>query len=173
MTTSANQAEFRLAMRRLAATVTVLTLELEGQPFGMVATAVCSLALEPPSILACINKSAFLHDEFAGCTRVGLNILAVNQQEIVRRFADPDLRACRFQGIELETVSEKVPLIAGSQAALVCSARNMVDYASHSILIGEVEETRVEPEISPLLYVDGNLAFHTNGTVRNSVCGRA
>ncbi|QGP81552.1 MULTISPECIES: flavin reductase [Sphingomonadaceae] len=75
MTTSANQAEFRLAMRRLAATVTVLTLELEGQPFGMVATAVCSLALEPPSILACINKSAFLHDEFAGCTRFGLNIL--------------------------------------------------------------------------------------------------
>ena len=55
--------------------MTVLTLELEGQPFGMVATAVCSLALEPPSILACINKSAFLHDEFAGCTRFGLNIL--------------------------------------------------------------------------------------------------
>ena len=75
---------FRLAMRRLAASVTVLTIMRDGRPLGMAATAVCSLSFDPPSILACINRSASLHDDFVGIERFGR--IGQRLQQDARRF---------------------------------------------------------------------------------------
>ena len=151
---------FRLAMRRLAASVTVLTLVHEGKPLGMAATAVCSLSFDPPSILACINKSASLHDAFAGATRFGVNILGVEQEAVARRFSDPQFRDTRFEGIDWVLQDGDVPLIVGSQASLVCLRKGPLEHASHSILIGEVLHGEVHPEVRPLLYADGAFASH-------------
>ena len=54
--------QFRLAMRKLASTVTVLTTREADEHHGMAATAVTSLSTEPPSLLVCVNRSASLHD---------------------------------------------------------------------------------------------------------------
>ena len=45
------EAAFKLAMRRLAATVTIVTAGREGRRFGMTATAVTSVTAAPPTLL--------------------------------------------------------------------------------------------------------------------------
>ena len=154
------ETEFRMAMRRLAATVTILTLQDQGRPMGMAATAVCSLSIDPPSILACINQAARLHPLLVGADRFGLNILADDQDDIVRRFSDPRFRKSRFDDVDWHFESGDVPVIAGSQASLVCARSEVLQHASHSIVIGEVISANVCTDIRPLLYVDGGFARH-------------
>ena len=52
---------YRQAMRRVASTVNVITICVDGQPMGITATAMSSLAMNPPSLLVCINQAAALH----------------------------------------------------------------------------------------------------------------
>ena len=53
--------DFRKAMRRVASTVNVISIYVDGQPMGITATAVSSISLDPPSLLVCINRAASLH----------------------------------------------------------------------------------------------------------------
>src|SRR5690606_28719957 len=56
---------FRQAMRRVAATVNVISICVEGRPMGITATAVSSVSMSPPSLLVCINQAASLHEPMA------------------------------------------------------------------------------------------------------------
>ena len=51
----------RNAMRRVASTVNVISICVDGRPMGITATAVSSISLDPPSLLVCINRAASLH----------------------------------------------------------------------------------------------------------------
>jgi flavin reductase (DIM6/NTAB) family NADH-FMN oxidoreductase RutF len=153
---------FKSAMRKLAATVTVITLvnKDDGQPMGMAATAVCSLSFEPPSILFCINKSASLYDLVTRTERFGVNILSVEQQAVAERFADPRFRASRFEGLDWLLHGDDVPLLTGAQASLLCRKDALFHYGSHMIVVGEVIGGQAQPFTSPLLYVDRAFARH-------------
>ena len=88
---------FRHAMARLATGVTVLVArEGDGGFIGMTASAVTSLSLDPPMVLACIGHSAAAHAALTGADAFGVNVLAADQEEASRRFADRD--AQRFDG---------------------------------------------------------------------------
>ena len=52
---------FRMAMLRVASTVNVISIHVDGQPMGVTATAVSALSLDPPSLLVCLNRAASLH----------------------------------------------------------------------------------------------------------------
>ena len=54
-------ASFRDAMRRLAATVTIISARGEGRRHGITATAVTSVSRDPPSLLVCVTGSGSLH----------------------------------------------------------------------------------------------------------------
>ncbi len=53
MIESAQCEEFRQAMRRVASTVNVISIMVDGQPMGVTATAVSSISLDPPSSTCC------------------------------------------------------------------------------------------------------------------------
>ena len=57
---------FREAMRRLAGTVTVVTVDNNGERHGTTATAVTSLSMSPPSLLVCFNRDSRLHGLLSG-----------------------------------------------------------------------------------------------------------
>lgn len=151
---------FRLAMRRLGASVTVLTLMRDGVPTGMAATAVCSLSFDPPSVLACINRSASLHDALCTATHFGVNLLTAQQAAIAARFADPAFRNSRFDGVGWHNHDGQAPLINGAQAALACRRAACFAHGTHTILVGEMVAGTVESQVEPLLYVDGGFAGH-------------
>ena len=53
------QQVFRLAMRRVASTVTIVSAQRDGgERHGTTATSVTSISMEPPSVLVCFNQAA-------------------------------------------------------------------------------------------------------------------
>jgi flavin reductase len=148
----ADAASYRLAMRRIAASVAVITTAHEGRIHGMTATAMTSVSLDPPTLLVVVNRAARTHPIIARSRRFAVNVLALGQESIARRFAEGVER--QFEGVPHEMHAAEVPIIAGTAATFVCIATEAIDVATHTIFIGEVEEAR-HADLAPLLYHDG------------------
>ena len=151
-------AGFRLAMRRLAATVTIVTAGREGRRFGMAATAVTSVTAAPPTLLICVNRSASIHDIIVDTGRYCVNVLGTSHAGLVSPFGGGIEGEARFGHGAWSHRDGGMPYLDDAQASLFCDLRQTVEYASHSILIGEVVSVRLSDLVSPLLYQDGGLA---------------
>lgn len=145
---------FRHAMRRVASTVNVISICVNGEPLGITATAMSPISMDPPSLLVCINRGAAVHASMEDVTHFGVNVLHRDQEKIARMFADRRLRAERFlKGWELGC--ERPPRLIDAQAALLCRRIDHHQFGTHSIFIGVVEEVAAREDIHPLLYLDG------------------
>jgi flavin reductase (DIM6/NTAB) family NADH-FMN oxidoreductase RutF len=146
--------DFRQAMRRVASTVNIITICVDGRPMGITATAMSSLAMDPPSLLVCINRTAALHAAIAGVSHFGVNVLHRDQQHLARMFADRAQADLRFSdGWELD--GAQPPRLHDAQAALTCRRTDHHQFGTHSIFIGVVEAVRVRGQVDPLIYLDG------------------
>jgi flavin reductase len=147
-------AQFRRAMRRVAATVNVISINVDGQPLGITATAVSSLSMEPPSLLACINRAAAVHASMADMAEFRVNILHRDQEHLARMFADWREADQRFaDGWEL--VDGLPPRLIDAQASILCRRIDHHQFGTHSIFIGVIEDVCVREDVSPLLYWNG------------------
>lgn len=145
---------FRKAMRRVASTVNVISICVEGQPMGITATAVSSLSLDPPSLLVCINRAASLHSPMGDTSHFRVNVLHRDQVEMARMFADRTRHRLRFlSGWDVD--SRGAPRLREAQATILCRRIDSHDFATHSIFIGVVEQAEARDEVDPLLYLDG------------------
>lgn len=145
--------EFRAALSRFASGVTVVTsVDGEGRPHGITVSAFCSVSLEPPLVLVCIEKLAGSHASLAASGRFSVNLLSSGQQWISDRFAslEPD----KFRDVPTAAGPSGLPLIEGSLASLECEVRQAVDAGDHSVFIGEVMSARGDGG-DPLLYFLG------------------
>lgn len=146
---------FRRAMRRVASTVNVISLCVDGQPMGITATAVSSISMDPPSLLICINRAASVHAPLGDVSHFGVNVLHRDQETIARMFADRDQQALRFaSGWEVDCGGP--PRLADAQAAILCRRIDHHLFGTHSIFIGVVEEVRLRGDVDPLVYLNGD-----------------
>jgi flavin reductase len=148
----ADEQSYRQAMRRIASSVAVITTAFGGRIHGMTATAMTSVSIDPPTLLVVVNRTTRTHPIIARSRRFAVNVLAVGQEEIARRFAAGVEN--QFDGVPHELHAAEVPIIAGTAATFVCIATEAIDVATHTIFIGEVEEAR-HADLVPLLYRDG------------------
>lgn len=140
-------AAFKDAMRRLAASVTILTSrDSEGQPHGMVASAVMSLCMEPPSMLVAINRSAGLHPVVSRSGRFCINLLAEHQAHLLAPFSQTAQRAQRFKSDDWHDAwiddTDRMPWLAAAAASIDCCVETSVDYGTHSVFVGRVRSVR-------------------------------
>jgi flavin reductase (DIM6/NTAB) family NADH-FMN oxidoreductase RutF len=151
-------AEFKRAMRRLAATVTIITTaDVNGNRYGMTATAVNSLAMDPPSLLICVNHTASIHGPLVGRGRFCVNVLTTEHEDLVSAFSGRLKGDARFQVGQWRDEAGGMPYLEGAQCNLFCDIETVVPYATHSIVIGRVSAVRVEEGIRPLIFADGKL----------------
>jgi flavin reductase (DIM6/NTAB) family NADH-FMN oxidoreductase RutF len=152
-------ATFRSVLGRFASGVTVVTVrDTQNYDHGMTVSAFCSLSLEPPLVLMCIEKSASLHGVIATgntASRFAVNILRSNQEDIARRFAEehPD----RFEGIGFSRGTTGAPIIDDCLAVIECEVQSRHPAGDHTIVIGAVIASATS-EGSPLLYYRGGYA---------------
>jgi flavin reductase (DIM6/NTAB) family NADH-FMN oxidoreductase RutF len=146
---------FRQAMRRVASTVNVITICLDGEPMGITATAMSSLAMEPPSLLVCINRLASVHASMEDVSHFCVNVLHRDQQETARIFADRAQHALRFTGGGWAMDCDRPPRLLQAQAAILCRRTEHHRFATHSIFIGVVEDVALRADVDPLLYLNG------------------
>lgn len=145
---------FKQAMRRLATTVTIITLRGEdAQPWGMTATAVTSLSAEPFSLLACVNRNSSMHARFSRGTAFCVNLLSEGHDELSWAFGGrlPQKERFALGGWELGDV----PYLKDAQVNFACTVDAMFDYGTHSIVVGRIAGIRIPGEFAPLVYGDG------------------
>ena len=133
---------FREAMGRFAGAVNAITTDEDGQPKGLIATAVCSLSFDPPSVLVCVNKSASSHDAIIRRGAFAVNLLSPALSEVASRF-QVEKGPARFREGLWTPGPTGSPMLIGAPMALDCRLSQVYDGFSHSILIGVVEEVRL------------------------------
>lgn len=142
--------EFREGLSRFASGVTVVTtLDADGLPHGLTVSAFCSLSLEPPLVLICIEKGIRSHQTLSSASRFVVNILSSEQLDVSSRFASPF--EDRFEGIEWRAGIGGLPVIEGTLASLECTIHSNFEGGDHTIFAGRVESISVSDR-APLLY---------------------
>jgi flavin reductase (DIM6/NTAB) family NADH-FMN oxidoreductase RutF len=147
---------FRSVLGRFASGVTIVTArDAAGVDHGMTVSAFCSLSLDPPLVLLCVDHAASMYELLLTHPQFGISILSSNQEAYSRRFADPD--SDRFDGIAYSRGESGVVLLEESLAHLECRATEHYEGGDHTIFIAEVEHA--EPRDGrPLLYYRGGYA---------------
>ena len=145
---------FKQAMRRVAATVNVISICVDGKPMGITATAVSAVSLDPPSLLVCVNQAASVHPKIENVVHFNVNVLHRDQAEVATIFADRKLEAQRFvRGWDNDCVTP--PRLRNAQASILCRRIDHHRFGTHSIFIGVVEQVVMRDEVAPLVYLDG------------------
>jgi flavin reductase (DIM6/NTAB) family NADH-FMN oxidoreductase RutF len=148
---------FKHAMRRFAASVTIIATGRPEKRSGLTATAVCSLTAEPAQVIACLNASSSSCTAIreAGCFSV--NVLHHAHQTLAQRFAGANNVSGerRFDVGDWIDAEPGVPILADASIAMVCKLRYAWPVDTHILLIGAVERVRVADEDNPLIYRNG------------------
>jgi flavin reductase len=149
---------FKQGMRRLAATICVVT-TAEGETwYGMTATAVCSVGIDPPSLLVSVAKSASLHDPTVRTRRFCVNVLSTRHGDLVATFSGKLTGMARFTTGGWQIDAQGLPFLPDAQACFFCAVDQAIAHASHGIFIARVLDARFDERVAPLLYEDGKLA---------------
>jgi flavin reductase (DIM6/NTAB) family NADH-FMN oxidoreductase RutF len=153
----AEDATFKGAMRLLASGVTIVATSWQGQRSGLTATAVFSLALSPPRVLASVNMGGQTYDLLAKSQCMSVNLLAEDQEDLAKRFAlrRGDAPDDRFASGNWRQGATGAPVLADALAALDCRITRIVPLDSHAILIGEVQDVTFGPKRAPLINFEG------------------
>ncbi len=151
---------FRDAMRQLAAGVGIVTAGKDNEWAGMTATSVTSLSLDPPTILACVNREASILPFLQRYWHFAVNFLSAEQHELADRFAGRD----NFQGLDRfrsgnwSTLVSGAPVLTSALASLDCRLEEMIQRHSHVIVIGHVLYGDVRGGSDSLLHWRGDYA---------------
>ncbi|MFD1214149.1 flavin reductase [Arthrobacter sp. GCM10027362] len=149
-----DQLVFRNVVGHFASGVTVITTVADGEPFGTTASAVSSLSMEPPMMLACLNRSSNTHDAVLKAGWFGINILAEDQGDLAMKFGRKG--GNKFEGVSV-TRSEHggVPLLDGALAQIVCKVEETPTGGTHTVFLGLVAEASAREGAEPLAYYRG------------------
>lgn len=145
--------DFRDAMRLTASGVTVVTTDGAAGRVGVTVSTLCSLSLEPPSVLLCIHKDSRAVPPIIENEAFAANVLAVGQQRVADGFAGiiPELREDRFASGTWRTLETGAPALEGALCTFDCRVASVFDFGSHRIIAGEVVAVEIGAE-EPLVY---------------------
>ncbi len=145
---------FRQLLGRFVTGVTVLTArDADGNPVGMTASSLASVSLAPPLVSVCIEISASAHDTLIEAEHFVVNVLAEDQEELSRRFAQPQSTQ-DFDGIGWFDGEVGAPRLNGAVAHIECAREATWPGGDHTILLGRVVSGAVG-EGRPLVYYRG------------------
>jgi len=148
-----DQAIFREVVGHFTTGVAVITTQAGDERFGVTASAVSSLSLEPPMLLVCLHRRLPTCEALGATRAFVVNILDEDQDELAMRFAtrQPD----KFAGVPMGSSDLGIPLLADALAHLECRLVERVDAGTHTVFIGEVQSARARPG-GPLAYFRGS-----------------
>ncbi|MBR0667009.1 flavin reductase family protein [Roseomonas hellenica] len=154
------QAGFRLAMRQLAGGVCAITVGVDEDRGGLVATSVTSLSVDPPALLVCVNRSASAWPLIRRHRHFGVSLLARRHLLFARRFSGQDgaQGAARYENAAWETAETGAPLLADAIVAFDCQVEELIERHSHGIVIGRVRSITPVREAEVLVYLRGKYA---------------
>ncbi|MCE2689509.1 MAG: flavin reductase family protein [Rubrivivax sp.] len=160
--------DLRRALGRFGTGVTIVsTLDAQGSPVGVTANSFSSVSLQPPIVLWSLRRASPSLAAFDATGRFVINVLALEQVELSRRFASavPD----KFTGVEHAPGLGGLPVVQGCAAVFECRTEQRLEVGDHILFLGRVEAYghRLGPT---LLYCQGDYA---QGVSLESLAARA
>ncbi|MBO0344130.1 flavin reductase family protein [Roseibium sp. CAU 1637] len=125
----------RDAFGRFATGVTVVTAASEDGPVGMTVNSFSSVSLSPPLVLWAADKSSRRSSYFETAEYFAIHVLSNEQADLCKGFAK---EAQAFEGLDVTTNAQGVPLIENCLARFECSRFAAYDGGDHVILLGQV-----------------------------------
>lgn len=149
-----NKNDFRRALGRFASGVTVVTTrDANGRLHGITVSAFCSVSMEPPLVLVCVEKKAGSHYAFQTGKAFVVNLLAAGQEHVSNRFASRV--ADKFEGVSYRSGIEDLPVLDDALANLECTLKYSYEAGDHTIFVGEIENALIA-DGEPLVYFHGS-----------------
>jgi len=148
------QDEFRAALSRFPSGVTVVTtMDRDGMLHGMTVSAFCSVSLDPPMVLVCIEKTTSSHSALSDSGVFVVNILSEHQRDLSEHFASQLTH--KFSDVDYKTGIVGLPVLNDIAASLECRVEQAYEGGDHTIFLGAVEEVTVN-DVRPLAYLHGD-----------------
>jgi flavin reductase (DIM6/NTAB) family NADH-FMN oxidoreductase RutF len=152
---SADSDQLKHALSHLPGGVTIVTsCDDEGNPRGLTAISVCSVSLDPPLVLACIERTTNTHAAIEDSRVYGLNFLGEGHRALADRFSTT---GDKFEGVEHEVHMTGAPILSEAVASCDCTVVVAVPAGDHTIFVGRVEAVKAAsgPVAAPLIRYRG------------------
>lgn len=158
----------RAVMRHWPTGVAILTSRHGAQAHGMTVNSFTSISLEPPLVLACVERAVRTHALIEQSCIFAISFLRDGQSWISDRFAGRDTEhEDRFEGLRTYTAVTGAPILAENLGHLDCVVTAAHPAGDHTIFVAEVVSAAAgsawaktgadghdHTGIGPLLYFD-------------------
>jgi flavin reductase (DIM6/NTAB) family NADH-FMN oxidoreductase RutF len=145
--------DFVNAMASAAMGVSVVTTIGATGRFGLTVSAWSSVSVEPPLLLACINRKNAIAEAITQNGVFAVNALDDSHEDVARIFAGRPIsgKAYEFEDAQWHAAAYGLPLLNEASAYFICALDSWHDAGTHRIFMGRVEQA-VSGTVSPLLY---------------------
>jgi steroid delta-isomerase-like uncharacterized protein len=139
--------------RQFITGVTVVTTKEGETPKGLAANSYCSVSIEPPLVLVCVQKTSSTYPALFSSSHLGINILGAGQKDTVRVFASksPD----KFAELDWHEGPKGSPLLDGSAASLEAEIQERFQAKTHTVFICRVRHAEIA-NTAPMVYKAGH-----------------
>ena len=144
----------RAAMSRFPTGVTVVTALIDSGPAGLAANAVSSLSLDPPLMLACVDRGSRTLRAVEEAGRFGVNVLRGDAATLAAGFGSKVPAAEKWDGVGWSEVGG-IPMLDAAIVWIGCELRDVISGGDHVIVTGEVLALE-QREGRPLLFHEGS-----------------
>lgn len=133
---------FRDTMRQTASGVAVLATDGAAGRAGVTVSTLCSLSMQPPSVIACVNCDSRALEPLLSNGVFTANVLAGDQENVAKAFAGmiPEFRQDRFAVGSWDVMLTGAPALKGALARFDCRVATTFEFGTHRIVVGEVVE---------------------------------
>ena len=140
-------------MKRFSSGVTIVTYLDDEKMGGITVTSFCSVSMEPPLVLVCIDNVVFSLKGLKNAGRFGINVCSTDQKEIVYSFADSKIDKNELIKQQKHTITKSnVPLLDACLVRMECKIVSQHVEGDHTIFVARVENGKVDYENEGLVY---------------------
>jgi flavin reductase (DIM6/NTAB) family NADH-FMN oxidoreductase RutF len=154
---------FRQVMGHFTTGVTIVTTSSKGVLAGLTVNSFCSVSLEPPLVLVCVDLHSSTLPMFRESGVFAVNMLTEEQEELSRCFATPNKdRFGAFCHAPNYTVATGAPVLTDVLAFV--DARIVAEYpgGDHAIFLGQVEAIGFEGKVL-FMNEEDSQQYHQSG----------
>lgn len=158
MELSADPDLLRLAMRRFASGVTIVTAGTEEERAGITVSAFSSISLDPPVVMVSINTASSAAPVILQAEHFAVHILSREQEILSERFSQGLSWSEKVNGSSWKTGKSGAPILDGAATVVDAVLIRSLVIGTHTVMFGRVVDIEMHPDVphTPLLYYDRN-----------------
>jgi flavin reductase (DIM6/NTAB) family NADH-FMN oxidoreductase RutF len=142
--------DLRRAFSMFPSGVTGVCALVDGTPVGMAASSFTSVSLQPPLVSICIDQKSTTWPVLARAPRLGVSVLSSEHAELARALSARDRD--RFSDAGWHANEDGALFLQGATLWLDCAVSDAITAGDHFIVLLEVRETCLFPDLSPLIF---------------------